>query len=271
MVSVKSLSSLHAKIYIADQNKAIVTSANLTLGGLLSNTEYGVFIRDHDLVNRIHRDVTSFLEKSEPISYEKLRKICKEIVEDPDFVPIRVPMVERMEIPEIHTPDSPQPAIVGPEDCGVDEDSHIVTEGEKEYFQKVDRDDGIGLYFHEAGRIPLLTPEEEIILAKRMKGGLAARELLENPRDDLSPEVISELAGEMEDGADAKEHLILANLRLVIHNANKHKNRGVPFLDLIQEGNIGLMRATEIIRITSLGNKFSTYATLWIRQAIRPR
>ncbi len=148
-----------------------------------------------------------------------------------------------------------------------DPDSHIVTECEKQYFQLVDSDDGIGLYINEAWRIPLLTAEEEIGLAKRMECGLAARERLENHRDDLSPEVISELAGEMEDGADAKEHLILANLRLVIHNASKYKNRGLSFLDLIQEGNIGLMRATEKFD-HSLGNRFSTYATWWIRQAI---
>ena len=148
-----------------------------------------------------------------------------------------------------------------------DPDSHIVTECEKQYFQLVDSDDGIGLYVNEAWRIPLLTAEEEIGLAKRMECGLAARERLENHRDILSPEVISELGDEIEDGSDAKEHLILANLRLVIHNANKHKNRGVPFLDLIQEGNIGLMRATELFD-HRLGNKFSTYATLWIRQAI---
>ena len=131
----------------------------------------------------------------------------------------------------------------------------------------MDSDDGIGLYVNEAWRIPLLTAEEEIGLAKRMECGLAAREHLENHRDILSPEVISELADEIEDGSDAKEQFILANTRLVIHNARKYKGRGVPFLDLIQEGNIGLMRATEKFD-HSLGNRFSTYATWWIRQAI---
>ncbi len=148
-----------------------------------------------------------------------------------------------------------------------DPDSHIVTECEKQYFQLVDSDDGIGLYVNEAWRIPLLTAEEEIGLAKRMECGLAARERLENHRDILSPEVISELEDEIEDGSDAKEQFILANTRLVIHNARKYKGRGVPFLDLIQEGNIGLIRAAEKFEYQR-GNKFSTYATWWIRQAI---
>ena len=148
-----------------------------------------------------------------------------------------------------------------------DPDSHIVTECEKQYFQLVDSDDGIGLYFNEAWRIPLLTAEEEIGLAKRMKSGLAARERLQNLGDTLSPEDVLALQKRIQDGEDAKEQFILANLRLVIHNARKYKNRGLSFLDLIQEGNIGLMRATEKFD-HSLGNRFSTYATWWIRQAI---
>ena len=100
-----------------------------------------------------------------------------------------------------------------------------------------------------------------------MECGLAARERLENHRDILSPEVISELEDEIEDGSDAKEQFILANTRLVIHNARKYKGRGVPFLDLFQEGNIGLIRAAEKFEYQR-GNKFSTYATWWIRQAI---
>ena len=131
----------------------------------------------------------------------------------------------------------------------------------------MDSDDGIGLYVNEAWRIPLLTAEEEIGLAKRMECGLAAREHLENHRDIYRQKSFLNSQDEMEDGADAKEQFILANLRLVIHNARKYKGRGVPFLDLIQEGNIGLMRATEKFD-HSLGNRFSTYATWWIRQAI---
>ena len=131
-VSVYSLSSLHAKIYLADQNKAIVTSANLTLRGLRSNTEYGVIIRDLDMVNRIHQDVTSFLEKSEPITFEELQKICKEIVEHPDFKRIRIPIIEGKGTTGIIKPVSPQPAMLwAQKTVFVDENSHIVTECEE--------------------------------------------------------------------------------------------------------------------------------------------
>ena len=146
-------------------------------------------------------------------------------------------------------------------------DRHFVTELNHPYFRFVDEDDEIGHYFNEAWRTPLLTAEEEISLAKRMECGLASRERLENHRDILSSEVISELEDGIEGGSEAREHFILANLRLVIHNARKYKDRGLPFLDLIQAGSVGLMRAAKKFDYR-LGNRFSTYATWWIRQAI---
>jgi len=133
------------------------------------------------------------------------------------------------------------------------------------YFDTVAIDDTIGLYLKEIGRVPLLTAEEEVMLAKRMEAGLDAQEKLNN--DGLEPEERAELTMTVMDGLAAREHLIRANSRLVISVAKKYIGRGVPFLDLIQEGNIGLIRAANKFNY-QLGHKFSTYATWWIRQAV---
>lgn len=135
------------------------------------------------------------------------------------------------------------------------------------YQQALDSDDVVGLYLKEAGRVPLLTAEEEVSLAKRMEKAEAARELLELRGDDLPLDDVYDLREIVIDGEDAQEHLIRANARLVISVAKKYIGRGVPFLDLIQEGNIGLIRATNKFEYQR-GHKFSTYATWWIRQAV---
>jgi RNA polymerase primary sigma factor len=136
---------------------------------------------------------------------------------------------------------------------------------QKAVFATVRIDDTIGLYLKEIGRVPLLTAEEEVSLAKRMEAGKLAEEEL--AADGLNPEKRSELRELMLDGLSAREHLIRANSRLVISVAKKYIGRGVPFLDLIQEGNIGLIRAANKFKYR-LGHKFSTYATWWIRQAV---
>ncbi len=136
---------------------------------------------------------------------------------------------------------------------------------EEDYLANIDTDDMIGLYLKEVGRIPLLTAEEEVDLAKRIEAGRAARAALAQGVDD--PQERAELRRLIEDGWRAREHLITANSRLVISVAKKYMGRGVPFLDLIQEGNIGLIRAIKKFDYRR-GHKFSTYATWWIRQAV---
>jgi len=133
------------------------------------------------------------------------------------------------------------------------------------YFDTIRIDDTIGLYLKEIGRVPLLTAEEEVILAKRMEAGQVAREELN--RNGIDPEKRAEFQALVQDGLNAREHLIRANSRLVISVAKKYIGRGVPFLDLIQEGNIGLIRAANKFDY-QLGHKFSTYATWWIRQEV---
>jgi RNA polymerase primary sigma factor len=130
----------------------------------------------------------------------------------------------------------------------------------------IDVDDSISLYLREIGRIPLLTAEQEVDLAKRMEAGRLAKRRLS--RDgNLSAEERREFRDQVRDGKAAQEHLIKANSRLVVSVAKKYVGRGVPFLDLIQEGNIGLIRAVKKFDYRR-GFKFSTYATWWIRQAV---
>ena len=134
-----------------------------------------------------------------------------------------------------------------------------------DYLANIDTDDTIGLYLKEVSRVPLLTAEEEVQLAKRIEAGRSAREELAH--GSVSPKRRLELRQAIEDGWAGREHLITANSRLVISVAKKYMGRGVPFLDLIQEGNIGLIRATKKFDYRR-GHKFSTYATWWIRQAV---
>ncbi|MDW7981752.1 MAG: RNA polymerase sigma factor RpoD [Thermomicrobium sp.] len=137
---------------------------------------------------------------------------------------------------------------------------------------RLDLDDGIGvsdtvrLYLQEIGETALLTPQEEVWLAQRIERGKIAQARLDRG-DYLSEDERQALLHDKEDGERARAHLIQANLRLVVSVAKRYVGRGLSFLDLIQEGNIGLMKATEKFDYRR-GYKFSTYATWWIRQAI---
>ena len=125
--------------------------------------------------------------------------------------------------------------------------------------------DSVRLYLQEIGDTDLLTMQEEVWLAQRMERGKLAEEFLLDP--DLTAEERAALDADKLDGELARAHLIRANLRLVVSVAKKYVGRGLSFLDLIQEGNIGLMKATDKFDYKR-GFKFSTYATWWIRQAI---
>ena len=151
------------------------------------------------------------------------------------------------------------------QDESTDQNGSAAELEEENYLSAVDTDDTVGLYLKEVGRVPLLTAEEEVSLAKRIERGRTAREKL--AEDLVSPKKRREYQMLIEDGWAAREHLITANSRLVISVAKKYMRRGVPFLDLIQEGNIGLIRAAKKFDYRR-GHKFSTYATWWIRQAV---
>jgi len=183
-------------------------------------------------------------------------------------------------------PDETLPSLADLDDSSLD-DSLSVLESEtslapprtsllhrrlRDQHERLDLEDGIGisdtvrLYLQEIGETALLTPQEEVWLAQRIERGKIAQARLERG-DYASEEERQALLHDKEDGERARAHLIQANLRLVVSVAKKYIGRGLSFLDLIQEGNIGLMKATEKFDYKR-GYKFSTYATWWIRQAI---
>jgi len=127
--------------------------------------------------------------------------------------------------------------------------------------------DPVRMYLKEIGKVPLLTGAQEVSLAQRIEKGLLASEEMGQANGGLSPEDKERLTATVVDGHRAKRQLIEANLRLVVSIAKRYVGRGMLLLDLIQEGNLGLMRAVEKFDYTK-GFKFSTYATWWIRQAI---
>ncbi|HEY6276876.1 MAG TPA: RNA polymerase sigma factor [Streptosporangiaceae bacterium] len=127
--------------------------------------------------------------------------------------------------------------------------------------------DPVKYYLKQIGKVPLLNARQEVELAKRIEAGLFADQKLAEGRGVLRPDQSIDLERVAEDGRRAKNHLLEANLRLVVSLAKRYTGRGMLFLDLIQEGNLGLIRGVEKFDYTK-GYKFSTYATWWIRQAI---
>ncbi len=146
------------------------------------------------------------------------------------------------------------------DDLGQDEDDF---DDDEDLFSMTSSDT-VGLYLKEMARVPLLSTEEEVDLAMRLEAGEICATKLR--RDPGSPHA-ADWKRQIEDGMAAREHLIKANTRLVVSIAKKYMCRGVPFLDLIQEGNLGLMKAVEKFDYRR-GYRFSTYATWWIRQTI---
>ncbi len=131
----------------------------------------------------------------------------------------------------------------------------------------ISSDDTIGLYLKEMSRVPLLNLNEETEIARRVEDGRASKKELDRSNGSCPPDRKLLLQSLVEDGILAREHLIKANTRLVVSVAKRYVGRGVPFLDLIQEGNLGLMKAVEKFDYHR-GFRFSTYATWWIRQTI---
>jgi len=152
-----------------------------------------------------------------------------------------------------------------PEEESTEDEDEEADELEEEKLATVEADDTVGLYLRETGRVPLLTAQEEVELAKRIeRGKLAAKRLSAKGRNARHR---ARLEAWIAEGQAAFEHLIAANTRLVVAVAKNYMGRGLPFLDLIQEGNLGLLRAARKFDYRR-GYKFSTYATWWIRQAV---
>ena len=181
--------------------------------------------------------------------YQRLVDLGVDVVEDEALVE----EAEKEDVEEAAAPD-------------VDED-RVRARREVEMALKAPTNDPVRMYLKEIGRVALLTAQEEVSLAKRIEAGLIAEAELEKGGDKLSDDKAAELRFTKRDGAMAKRHLVEANLRLVVSIAKRYVGRGMQFLDLIQEGNLGLIRAVEKFDYAK-GFKFSTYATWWIRQAI---
>ncbi|MGC9358750.1 MAG: sigma-70 family RNA polymerase sigma factor [Anaerolineae bacterium] len=154
-----------------------------------------------------------------------------------------------------------------PEDDGETiADKLINSKGQSFDLSEISTDDTISLYLKEMARVPLLTAEEEVSLSMALEKGLEAQEKLDSD-GDLDEDARDELERLVVRGENARAHLIKANTRLVVSIAKRYVGQGVPFLDLIQEGNLGLIKAVEKFDYHR-GHRFSTYATWWIRQSI---
>lgn len=172
-----------------------------------------------------------------------------------------IPLVEDEEAEEAETPE----AELDDADEEDEPDNDVVYYTSDDPLAEAETGDLVRLYFNEAASVPLLKAHEEVSLAKAMELGNKSRAKL--AEKNLSASKKAELLKQVQDGWDARQHIIVANSRLVISIAKKNMNRGLPLIDLIQEGNIGLMRAAKKFDYRR-GFKFSTYATWWIRQAI---
>jgi RNA polymerase primary sigma factor len=161
---------------------------------------------------------------------------------------------------EVLYADEENESIVDPLDTETDMDPVVGVE-------RVPSDDTISMYLREMSKVPLLNMDQEVSLAKRYEAGKAARARLIKYNGNCPAKLHTELENLEADGLQAREHLIKANTRLVVSVAKRYTSRGVPFLDLIQEGNLGLMKAVEKYDYRR-GFRFSTYATWWIRQTI---
>jgi RNA polymerase primary sigma factor len=183
--------------------------------------------------------------------------------------------LEEVEVEPVEEP-AEEPEEKDPKEPGKDGD-FVWDEEESEALRQARKDaeltasaDSVRAYLKQIGKVALLNAEEEVELAKRIEAGLYAAERVrktEEESEKLQPQMRRDLRWIVRDGERAKNHLLEANLRLVVSLAKRYTGRGMAFLDLIQEGNLGLIRAVEKFDYTK-GYKFSTYATWWIRQAI---
>ncbi len=188
-----------------------------------------------------------------------------EIYDDKEDVPVnakKVLVAKLVDADDEDEDEEPSFDFADMPDMELDED-----EDETFDLSGVSSDDTVGLYLKEMARVPLLTTQEEVDLARRLESGNLAFEKLARLNGTASEKEHTTLESTIEDGRLAREHLIKANTRLVVSIAKKYMGQGVPFLDLIQEGNLGLMKAVEKFDYRR-GYRFSTYATWWIRQTI---
>lgn len=223
--------------------------------------------------------VSSLLEEATDRGYITYDQILEAIPEVEDNLPLLETILEEIQAARISIYESEED-IVGVEDATDGQNGGVYFDNQPHAaplfdLSNVPIDDSVGLYFREMGQQQLLSAEEEVQLAKEIEAGrIAIQKLAEEPspyeapaENPLSDDELDELIRVKEVGDAARAHLIRANTRLVVSIAKKYRGRGLQFLDLIQEGNVGLMKAVEKYDYRR-GNRFSTYATWWIRQAV---
>ncbi len=213
-------------------------------------------------------------KKKNMLDYQEVSDFFKDMDMSPEDIDKILDYLEANHVDVLRIADDDDDILID------DEDSEVDVEVEKidlSVPDGVSLEDPVRMYLKEIGKVPLLTADEEIELAKNMEEGNAAAEKIEHLKEDLEgasarkkasiEKEIEELSELVELGSDAKKRLAEANLRLVVSIAKRYVGRGMLFLDLIQEGNLGLIKAVEKFDYRK-GYKFSTYATWWIRQAI---
>ncbi len=209
--------------------------------------------------------LSDLMEKAEAQGYLTTEDILEGIPETEDMVDQIELVCQMLRDAGVEIVDDK--ANPGEDDGGAETESpDDEAEGDEEYdLTGMTSDDAVGLYLREMARVPLLSNQEEIVLARALERGREALKTLGQAHPDSQRRARLEYV--IGEGRRAREHLIKANTRLVVSIAKKYIGRGVPFLDLIQEGNLGLMKAVEKFDYLR-GFRFSTYATWWIRQTI---
>jgi len=233
------------------------------LADLLEKAETQGFLTTDDILEYIPEADEGF-DQAEEV-FIALTAAGVEIFDDKEDVPTnakKVVVAKLVDVDDDVDEEEPSFDLADLPDLDLDEDEDKTFD-----LSGVSSDDTVGLYLKEMARVPLLTTREEVDLARRLESGNLAFEKLARMNGNASAAEHRALEETIEDGRLAREHLIKANTRLVVSIAKKYMSQGVPFLDLIQEGNLGLMKAVEKFDYHR-GYRFSTYATWWIRQTI---
>ncbi len=219
------------------------------------------------------KTVTKPADAAEPVDVEADVEETADLESGPaaeDLADVDVDVEVEVEEIAADTEEAETPSGPGAEDFVWDEEESEALRQARKDAELTASADSVRAYLKQIGKVALLNAEEEVELAKRIEAGLYAAERVRRSEDvteKLSPQLRRDLRWIVRDGERAKNHLLEANLRLVVSLAKRYTGRGMAFLDLIQEGNLGLIRAVEKFDYTK-GYKFSTYATWWIRQAI---
>lgn len=219
-------------------------------------------IRRYELEEQLE-DVEGLLDKADEQGYLTIGQIMEAFPEAEDDLSELETLFHYLQEQDVDVVENEEEMVEADLETGsLSDDSE---DDDRSDLSDISIDNAVSLYFREMGREPLLTREEEVELAKRMELGKEAKRGLED--DGYSPEERERLEGLIVEGKEARERLIKANTRLVVSIAKRYRGQGLSFLDLIQAGNVGLIKAADKFDHTR-GTKFGTYATWWIRQSV---